>query len=82
MFVGQKSGVVYGIDATTETVILSNHVSPNSPFGRIEFGSSADDNYIYVGSNNGIGLNYTLFDGTTIIKSSWSTLDLVTGDIK
>ncbi|CAF4551699.1 unnamed protein product [Rotaria sp. Silwood2] len=82
LFVGQKSGIAYGIDAETGTVIWSNQVSPASFAGGMEFGSAADDQYLYVGNNNGYSLSYTLPDGTTTTKASWSALDLVTGNIK
>ncbi|CAF1290891.1 unnamed protein product, partial [Rotaria sordida] len=82
LFVGQKSGVAYGFDAETGTVIWSNQVSPTSPTGGMEFGSAADDQYLYIGNNNGDSLRYTLPDGTTTTKASWSALDLVTGNIK
>ena len=82
LFVGQKSGIVFGLDAETGTVIWSNQVSPGGGAGGLEFGSAADDQYLYVGNNNADQLNYILPDGTTTNKASWSALDLVTGDIK
>ena len=82
LFIGQKSGIAYGFDAETGTIIWSKQVSPGSDSGGILFGSAADDQYLFVGNNNGHSLNYTLPDGTTTRKSSWSALDLVTGDIK
>ncbi|CAF3083491.1 unnamed protein product [Rotaria sp. Silwood2] len=82
LFVGQKSGIAYDFDAETGTLIWSNQVSPGSYAGGMEFGSAADDQYLYVGNNNVEGLRYTLPDGTTTTKASWSALDLVTGDIK
>ncbi|CAF3871155.1 unnamed protein product, partial [Rotaria sordida] len=82
LFVGQKSGIAYGFDAETGTIIWSTQVSPSAPAGGMEFGSAADDKYLYIGNNNGDSLSYTLPDGTTTTKASWSALDLVTGDIK
>jgi outer membrane protein assembly factor BamB len=82
LFVGQKTGVVYGLDAETGTIIWSNQVSPGGYFGGMEFGSAADDQYLYVGNNNGDQLNHRLPDGSTTTKASWSALDLVTGDLK
>ena len=82
LFVGQKSGIAYGLDAETGTVTWSNQVSPGGIGGGIQFGSAADDRYLYVGNNNYGGLSYVLPDGTTTIKASWSALDLVTGDVK
>ena len=82
LFIGQKSGIAYGFDAETGTVIWSKQVSPASSTGGILFGSAADDKYLYVGNNNAHSLSYTLPDGTTTTKASWSALDLVTGDIK
>ena len=82
LFVGQKSGIAYGFDAETGTVIWSKQVSPGSFAGGILFGSAADDQYLFVGNNNGDSLSYTLPDATTTTKASWSALDLVTGDIK
>ena len=82
LFVGQKSGIAYGFDAETGTVIWSKQVSPASNTGGMLFGSAADDKYLYVGNNNAHSLSYTLPDGTTTTKASWSALDLVTGDIK
>jgi polyvinyl alcohol dehydrogenase (cytochrome) len=82
LFVGQKTGIVYGFDAETGTIIWSNQISPPSIDGGMEFGSAADDQYLYVGSQNGDSLNYTLPDGSITTKASWSALDLVTGDLK
>ena len=82
LFVGQKSGIAYGFDAETGTIIWSNQVAPGSYAGGIQYGSAADDKYLYVGNNNARSLSYTLPDGTTTTKASWSALDLVTGDIK
>ena len=81
LFVGQKSGVVFGFDAETGRIIWSTQVSPGSYAGGMEFGSAADDQYIYVGNNNGDGLNYTLPDQVLTNKASWSAVDLVTGQI-
>ena len=82
LFVGQKSGIAYGFDAETGTVIWSKQVSPGSYVGGMQYGSAADDEHLYVGNNNGDSLSYTLPDGTTTTKASWSALRLVTGDIK
>ena len=82
LFVGQKSGIVYGIDAETGRVIWSNQISNGGPNGGSLFGSAADDYNIYVGSNNGRGQSYILLDGTSTTKVSWSAIDLVTGQIK
>lgn len=82
LFVGQKSGIVYGFDAQTGTIVWSNQVAPGATSGGILFGSAADDQYIYVGNNNGNGLNYTLPDGSITAKASWSALDLITGELK
>jgi polyvinyl alcohol dehydrogenase (cytochrome) len=82
LFVGQKSGIVFSFDAETGKIIWSNQVSPGSYAGGMEFGSAADDQYIYVGNNNADSLNYTLPNGVQTTKASWSALDLVTGQIK
>lgn len=82
LFAGQNSGIAYGFDAETGTVIWSNQVSPGAYAGGMQFGSAADDQYLYVGNTNAGGLSYTLPDGTTTTKASWSALDLVTGDIQ
>ena len=82
LFVGQKSGIAYGLDAETGTVTWTKQVSPGSYVGGLQFGSAADDQYLYVGNVNFYGLSYTLPDGSTTTKASWSALDLVTGDIK
>ena len=82
LFVGQKSGVAYGLDAETGTLIWSIQVAPSAFNGGMEFGSAADDQYLYVGNNNGGGLSYKLPDGSTTTKASWSALDLVTDNVK
>ncbi|CAF4737163.1 unnamed protein product, partial [Rotaria sp. Silwood2] len=82
LFVGQKTGVAYGFDAETGTIIWSNQVAPGAHSAGFKFGSAADDEYLYVGNNNADGLNYTLPNGTTTVKASWSALDLVTGNVK
>ena len=79
---GQKSGIAHGLDAETGTVIWSNQVSPGAFAGGIQFGSAADDQYLYVGNNNAAAATYTLPDRSKTTKASWSALDLVTGDIK
>ena len=82
LFVGQKSGIVFNFDAETGRIIWSTQVSPASFSGGIEFGSAADDEYIYVGNNNGERFSYTLPNGVQTTKASWSALDLLTGEIK
>jgi len=82
LFVGQKSGIAFGLDAETGAVIWSTPVAPGAHGGGIKLGSAADDQYLYVGNNNADRLNYTLPNGTITTKASWSALDLVTGDIK
>ncbi|CAF4171164.1 unnamed protein product, partial [Rotaria sordida] len=69
LFVGQKSGVAYGFDAETGTVIWSTQVSPASYLGGMLFGSAADDRYLYIGNNDADSLSYTLPDGTTTTKA-------------
>ncbi|CAF0968235.1 unnamed protein product [Rotaria sordida] len=82
LFVGQKTGIAFNFDAETGTIIWSKQVAPGSHAAGIKFGSAADDQYLYVGNNNANSLNYTLPNGTTTTKASWSALDLVTGDVK
>ena len=82
LFVGQKSGIAHALDAETGTVTWSKQVSPGAYAGGLQFGSAADDQYLYVGNNNAEGASYTLPDGTKTRKASWSAIDLITGDIK
>ena len=82
LFVGQKSGITFGFDAETGTLIWSTQVAPGSNIGGMLFGSAADDQNIYVGNNNGDRLSFTLPNGARSTKASWSALDLVTGKIK
>ncbi|CAF1154689.1 unnamed protein product [Didymodactylos carnosus] len=82
IYVGQKSGQAYAFDAETGYLIWTTVGGPGSAVGGMEFGSSADDDYFYVGNNNADLKQYTLPNERKTRAPSWSSISLKTGKIR
>jgi len=69
----------FTLDALTGKVVWITAVGPGSDDGGMLWGSTCDENRIYVGLANGRLLNYTLLNGDQICYGSWVSLDIITG---
>jgi polyvinyl alcohol dehydrogenase (cytochrome) len=81
LVVGQKTGNLYGLDATTGTLIWTTVIGPGSFAGGIMFGSASDGVYAYVANANYANEEYHLIDGQNITWGAYSAVNLTTGEI-
>lgn len=86
---GQKSGLMWGLDAQTGATVWSTAVGPGSSLGGMEWGSATDGKRIYFAVANlnfGPAAHYTMVNpppGTpaTSDAGSWGAVDPATGQI-
>ncbi|MCU1233518.1 MAG: Pyrrolo-quinoline quinone [Candidatus Solibacter sp.] len=80
--VGQKSGVLWGIDPQNGEVLWSTIVGPGSTTGGIQWGTASDGDRIYAAIGNNLHNAYRLTPrGETITWGSWSAINPRTGKI-
>jgi polyvinyl alcohol dehydrogenase (cytochrome) len=86
---GQKSGIMWGLNADTGATVWSTAVGPGSSLGGMEWGSATDGDRIYFAVANlnfGPAAHYTMVNppkGTpaTSDAGSWGAVDPATGAI-
>lgn len=83
---GQKSGIIWGLNADTGAKVWSTLVGPGSSLGGLEWGSATDGKRIYFAVVNLNGVGYTMVNpppGTpaTSHAGSWGAVDPATGQI-
>jgi len=84
LFVGQKSGLVWGTNARSGQNLWSSAVSPGGKFGGLQWGSATDGQRYYYSATNSEGKNMTItYQGQniTINYASFGALNITTGDI-
>jgi polyvinyl alcohol dehydrogenase (cytochrome) len=83
---GQKSGILWGLNADTGATVWSTLVGPGSSLGGLEWGSATDGKRIYFAVVNLNGVEYAMVNppkGTpaTSHAGSWGAADPATGQI-
>lgn len=72
---GAKSGIVYGMDADTGTLLWQRQVSAGSALGGIEWGMAADPTRLYVAHADTFNLTNELPKGGGPERRRWPGLD-------
>jgi polyvinyl alcohol dehydrogenase (cytochrome) len=81
--VGQKSGILWGLDPGTGAVRWGTPVGPGSTLGGIEWGTASDGNRIFAAVSNSLHDSYALTkDGPTISWGSWAAINAKSGKIE
>ncbi len=81
--VGQKSGILWGLDPDTGSVRWGTALGPGSTLGGIEWGTATDGERIFAAISNALHNAYTLAkEGPTISWGSWSAINARTGKIE
>ena len=83
---GQKSGMLWGLNADTGAKVWGTLVGPGSSLGGLEWGSATDGNRIYFAVVNLGGVTYPMVNppkGTPATSSSgsWGAADPATGKV-
>lgn len=78
---GQKSGVYWGLNASTGALVWSSVVGPGGSLGGIQWGTASDGKTIYAAVANSNHKSYKLLSGQTITWGAWSAIDAATGKI-
>jgi polyvinyl alcohol dehydrogenase (cytochrome) len=79
---GQKSGVYWAVSTTAGALVWHTLVGPGGKVGGMEWGTSSDNQRIYVALSNTRELTYTLHpSGTSWNGASWAALNPATGAI-
>ena len=83
---GQKSGMLWGLNADTGAKVWGTLVGPGSSLGGLEWGSATDGDRIYFAVVNLGGVTYSMVNppkGTPATSSSgsWGAVDPATGTI-
>jgi polyvinyl alcohol dehydrogenase (cytochrome) len=80
---GQKSGVLWGLDPSTGAVRWGSQVGPGSTLGGIEWGTASDGDRIFAAIANSLHVSYQLAkDGPSISWGSWGAINPRTGKIE
>jgi polyvinyl alcohol dehydrogenase (cytochrome) len=81
--VGQKSGVLWGLDPVSGAVRWGALVGPGSTLGGIEWGTATDGTRIFAAIANSLHDSYALANsGTAISWGSWAAVNAQTGSIE
>ena len=81
--VGQKSGMLWGLDPGTGAVRWGTPVGPGSTLGGIEWGTASDGQRIYAAISNSLHNSYSLEkNGLATSWGSWSAINARTGKIE
>ncbi len=81
--VGQKSGLLWGLDPLSGAVRWGTLVGPGSTLGGIEWGTATDGTRIFAAISNSLHDSYALAkNGPTISWGSWSAINAQTGKIE
>jgi polyvinyl alcohol dehydrogenase (cytochrome) len=71
---GQKSGLVYGMDADTGRLLWTRQVSAGSPLGGVEWGMAADATRLYVAHADTVNLMNEIPAGDPTKRRVWPGL--------
>jgi polyvinyl alcohol dehydrogenase (cytochrome) len=81
--VGQKSGILWGLDPTTGVVRWATPVGPGSTLGGIEWGTASEGNRIFAAISNSLHNSYaTAKDGPAVSWGSWAGINARTGKVE
>ncbi len=72
---GQKSGIYWGLNASTGAIQWATAPGPGGTLGGIEYGTATDGQRIYVAEADSLHKAYTLKGDGTTTGGSWSALD-------
>jgi polyvinyl alcohol dehydrogenase (cytochrome) len=79
---GQKSGVYWALNPSTGAAIWKTVVGPGGVLGGMEWGTAADNQYVYVAIANSGHTKYTLQpSGMSWNGGSWAALNQATGEV-
>ena len=79
---GSKAGGYFAVDPSTGKQKWTRSVGPGGMFGGIQWGTSTDNQHVYVALSNTKHASYTLQpSGVTWNGASWASLDAATGQI-
>jgi outer membrane protein assembly factor BamB len=81
LYIGQKSGNVWCINALTGATIWSTQTSPGGTLGGLSWGISVDDTKVYGSVINYLNQAWTLKNNTIVYGGGWVALDKITGSI-
>ncbi len=71
---GQKSGVMWTVDARTGRLVNSAIVGPGSTLGGIQWGTAFDDRHYYAAISNADYIKYDLMNGSVACGGFWAAL--------
>ena len=81
--VGQKSGILWGLDPVSGTVQWGTPVGPGSTLGGIEWGTATDGERVFAAISNGLHDAYSpAMQGDAVTGGSWSAINAKTGRIE
>jgi polyvinyl alcohol dehydrogenase (cytochrome) len=78
---GQKSGVVWCLNAETGDIVWSKATDHGSAMGGIMWGSAVDSSYVYIANTNSVAVKHKTPAGAICNQGFWSCLDKNTGSI-
>lgn len=82
VIVGQKSGLLYSMDATTGTIQWATTTSPTGPAAGLSWGVAADSSRAYFTAINSGRATWQLQpSGETVSNSAYGAADLATGEL-
>lgn len=81
LYIGQKSGVLYALRASTGDLIWEVQACPGGTYGGINWGISIDDDKVYLPCTNANKLNWRLVNGTTVTSGGWAAHSKMTGKV-
>ncbi|KAL0476777.1 hypothetical protein AKO1_002764, partial [Acrasis kona] len=79
---GSKSGIYWALNRDTGALIWSYDTGAGNSGGGCGFGSSMDNNSIYVGNSNTGADVVTMSDGSTCGGGFWTSIDKRTGQLR
>jgi len=79
LYIGQKAGIIWCINAADGTTLWSTQTSPGGTLGGHSWGISVDDTMVYGSTINYLHQPWTLLNGTVVYGGGWIGLNKITG---
>lgn len=82
LYIAQKLGVVYCLNATSGDVIWARYTSPVGVLGGHSWGIAVDDSSVYAGVLNNNNQPWILLNGSTVSGGGWVALNKTSGAVQ